>query len=115
MLGAEGPEAGACLGQVSSQSSRGPSRGCSPHLRGLRARPDPESFSPQGVDVDETSCIDWLVIALHVHAARREEKPVSTPGPCPWHRADLGARNGCCTDGQVGSWLSQCSPREIFL
>lgn len=31
-----------------------------------------QNFSPQGIDVDETSGIDWLVIALHIHAARRE-------------------------------------------
>lgn len=37
-----------------------------------------QSCSPEGVDIDETSGIDRLIITLHVHAAERE-KPVTTP------------------------------------
>lgn len=69
-------------------SSQSGQRVCSPHL-GCCGPVRAQSSSPQGVDVDKTGSIDRLIIALHVHAARREQSlsapPASSPHPGdPW-------------------------------
>lgn len=67
----KGQEGGACLGQDSGAAAA--------HTWGVQRPIRAQSCSPERVDIDEPRGIDWLIIALHVHAAKREEKPVSTP------------------------------------